>query len=73
LNIIDVVDIINQSAAVKARGIIILNLKLKGEPRYFIQNNQKMFVVSDFNVFFHTLTWENTDITSYKSLKFEMK
>ena len=60
MNIIDVVDIINQSAADKARGIIILDLKLKGEPRYFIQNNQKMSVVSHFNVFSSTMTWENT-------------
>ena len=52
--------IINKFAAVKNN---ILHLKLTAEPRHFIQNKQKMSVVSNFNVFSSTLTWENTDIT----------
>jgi len=47
----------------KQEEYIVLHLKLTAEPRHFIQDNQKMSVVSDFNLFFSTLTLENTDIT----------
>jgi len=75
---IDFDDIINQCSAVKEKRILYIflkNLKLSAEPIAFYPNNQKMPLVSDFNVFschFGHGKYRH-HIYSYKYFKFELK
>jgi len=68
---IDFDHIINQCAAVKEKRI--LGLKLSAEPKTFDPSNQKMPLVSDFNVYFGHGKYTGSHVYSYKSFKFELK